>query len=437
MAARVPFEPLDKACLAATQAPWASFAPTWRLEYRGELDEQRLGVALGRVLARYPWCACRVDGLHWVPGAPPAFTVLDLRGAADGAEREAALAQRFLDLQREPPLAVTWVRRSDNAGALVLQQHHALADGRAFFALLADFVTALDGPLPDGVMPRRKEREVLPERGVSRLAAFFRGAWSTLGELALGTLRPLSPLFSNVGTDYSGKDRTTHLFVPFARLEAWREGRKKLGLSANDVLAGALCVALGRWSRDHGVAPGRHNLLMPIDLRPRDGFESFANHLSSLQVRWRMTDRPVDLARALQQAAAPVLAARLPWLRVLFDGWMLRVTPLKVLRQSLLVQQRLLTNHSFSNLIPLGTARRWTARGVEFGRVLITTPCTPPQAANTTVVRCGDELCFNFNFKDSALIPAQVDALVAHFSRALNEVDVELGVNSPDGVASV
>lgn len=98
-------------------------------------------------------------------------------------------------------------------------------------------------------------------------------------------------------------------------------------------------------------------------------------------------------------------------------------TPNRVLRRALLEKRRLLTNYSFSNLIPLGSATRWRTRTLEIDRVLITTPCTPPQAANTTVVRYGDELCFNFNFKDSALSATQVDALVVELGNALSEVD--------------
>ena len=59
-------------------------------------------------------------------------------------------------------------------------------------------------------------------------------------------------------------------------------------------------------------------------------------------------------------------------------------------------------------------------------RLLITTPCTPPQAANTTVARYGDTLCFNFNFKEPALSEAQVEQLVGHFATALDELEREL-----------
>jgi len=430
-----PFQSLDKAFLAGTQAPWASFAPVWRLEYRGSLTEEQLLRALGWVLARYPWCAARVAHEAWVlpEQLEPhrQLSVLDLRAGPDPSA-EAALADRFLALETEPPFHLTWVRRSEDTGALVFQQHHALADGRAFLALIWDFVRCLDAtssPLPAGIVPRRAEAEALPSRGVG---AFVRGALHTLAQVLLGNLRPLTPLFSNRGTDYSGRNRTQHLFVPLSRIEGWRARRKPLGLSVNDLLAGALCAALTRWSAALGSPPGVHNLLMMLDVRPREGFESFANHLSSLQLRWRGGQaRPLELARQLQQAAAPVLAARLPWKRVLFDAFLILATPLPVLRRALLVKRQLLTNYSFSNLVPLGTPGagpdgRWRTATLLIDRLLITTPCTPPQAANTTCVRYGDEVCFNFNFKDTALKPEQVDALTREFSRALEELEQDL-----------
>jgi hypothetical protein len=428
-----PFQSLDKAFLAGTQAPWASFAPVWRLEYRGVLSEEQLVRALGWVLARYPWGSARVLDEAWVLAekidASRQFSVLDLRGAPD-LQKEAALADRFLALETEAPLALTWIRRTDAAGVLVFQQHHSLADGRAFLGLVADFVRCLDAttsPLASGVVPRRKERETA-DRG---LGAFLRGALHTIAELLLGNLRPLTPLFSNTGVDYSGSNRTQHLFVPTGRIEAWRAQRVKLGLSVNDLLAGALCVALARWSQALGARPGEHNLLMPIDVRPREGFESFANHLSTIQLRWRAEAGPIALAQRLQRAAAPVLAARLPWKRIVFDAFLILATPMAVLRRTLLVKRQLLTNYSFSNLVPLGTPGagpdgRWRSSTMVIERLLITTPCTPPQAANTTVVRYGDEVCFNFNFKDSALTAVQVEQLTKEFSAALDELEQDL-----------
>ena len=127
-----------------------------------------------------------------------------------------------------------------------------------------------------------------------------------------------------------------------------------------------------------------------------------------------------------------MLAARLPWKRVLFDGWLTLKTPLKLLRYSLFEKRQLLTNYSFSNLIALGTPGaapdgKWRSASAAFERLLITTPCTPPQGANTTVIRYGDALCFNFNYKDTVVTPAQIEALTRDFVQALAEVDEDLG----------
>jgi len=43
------------------------------------------------------------------------------------------------------------------------------------------------------------------------------------------------------------------------------------------------------------------------------------------------------------------------------------------------------------------------------------------------VIRYADQLCFNFNFKDSAVTQAQVELLCGEFSRALDELEEDLG----------
>jgi hypothetical protein len=426
---RLEFEPLDKAFFAATRAPWASFAPVWRLEYRGPLTREQLERALSWTLARYPSCHARVVALDgdferarrfaWdIPETLPA-------PAVHVAGNDQGLVDRFLDLRREPPFLCTWIP-TEGGGTIALQQHHSLADGRAFLALISDLIHCLGAttnPLDGTVVTRRPERETTGGGTLRGLIAFF-------AELLRSIFRPLRPLRSNTGADYTGGNRTKHLFIPAARLDEWRKARERTGLSTNDLLAGALCAALARWSQ----STGEHNLFMPIDLRPRDrAFDSFANHLSSIQLRWRGRPgaRPLELAQQLHAAAEPMLAARLPWLRAVFDGWLMRLSPIQVLRRALLDRRKLLTNYSFSNLIPLGVPGatgdlRWHFGDAVVERLLITTPCTPPQAANTTVVRYGDSLCFNFNFKEPALAASDVDALVTEFTRCLDELDEAL-----------
>ncbi len=445
-------ESLDKACLAATRAPWASFAPTWRLRCNGPLDEATLARALAWLVARYPWCGARVEGPEWVvragPTFQPAVAVVDLRGLSPEAQdaREAALASRCLDPACEPPLRLTWVRRADEEATLAFQQHHALADGRAFLGLLGDFVACLAAaergapasPLAPGTVRREDEAGSVAARGLARVAAFVEGALHSLGELVRASLSPVAPLASNLPTDYSGADRTHHLEVPLARVQAWRAHQARLGLSLNELLSGALVVALHRWSTARGVAGGTHTLLSPVDVRGPGMEASFANHLGSLQGRWRVGagDSPVSLARRLHGAWGPSLARRLPWKRVLFDRLLMLAAPLPTLRRALLDERRLLTNYSFSNLVALRVPGvdadgRWRTARCTVARVLITTPCTPPQAANTTVLRYGEALCFNFNWKAPALDEPAVRALAAEFSTALDALEEDLRESPP------
>lgn len=426
---RQPLDALDKACLAATRAPWSSFAPTWKLDLSSAPSTDLLQRALDWAVARTPWVAASIiDGAWVVPAAP--------RLLLSAATSEQAVLDRFIDVTREPVLEVALLQ-SDAGTTLLFHQHHAVADGRAFLEFLGEFFDALraaeqgapQSPLPAELVPRRRQREVVAQRGVARWLAFIGGAFVSLSELALAVLRPVRPLPSNEGTDYSGANQTLHHFVPLSRLEAWRAPRERLGLSTNDLLAGALLRALSMWSG----APGHtHTLLFPIDVRPREGFRSFANHLSNLQLRWRSDQRAaLEHAHHVRQHSARQLRARAPWRRVLFDAFIASSTPLPTLQRALLDDRRLVTTFSFSNLLPLGVpgadeTGHWRTARCTVERVRITTPCVPPQAVNLTVARSGDAACFNFNFKASAIEETRVAQLRDHFCAALDELDASL-----------
>jgi NRPS condensation-like uncharacterized protein len=427
---RQPIDALDKACLAATRSPWSSFAPTWKLDLSGALDVAVLQRALDWTVSRTPWAAASIiDGQWVVPQAP--------RLIIEHAVAEQPIVDRFIDVSQQPVLEVAFVATGARTGTLLFHQHHALADGRAFLEFLGDFFTslaaaehgALVSPLPPGIVPRRRQVEVTAERGLRGFIGFLRGAWVSLAELAAAVFRPVKPLPSNTGTKYDGSNRTLHLDIPLSRLDAWREPRKKLGLTMNDLLAGALLRALSRWS----PSPETHSLLFPIDVRPRQHFRSCANHLSNLQLRWRAdgSRSVLDHARAINAATTKQLSARLPWLRVPFDGLLARLTPLSLLQRALLDERRLVTNFSFSNLLALGTpgadsSGQWRTSRCQVERLRITTPCVPPQAVNLTVARSGHVACFNFNFKDTAVSEVLVHALRQLVMEAFDEIDAGL-----------
>lgn len=423
-----PLDALDKACLAATRAPWSSFAPTWKLDLAGIIDLPLMQRALDAAVARTPWCAASIVNGSWVVPDHPRLII-------STTTDERAVLDRFIDVATEPVMEVLLLRHAETRATLLFHQHHVLADGRAFLQFLGDFFHAFRSLESDAaprtqLVLRRRQVEVITARGLARWWMFFRGAFVSLGELVRAVRSPVDALPSNLGTDYTGSNATLHRDVPLARLERWRAARTKLGLSTNDLLAGALLRALSTWSGQTGTT---HTLFFPIDARPREGFDSFANHLTNLQLRWR-TDAnttPLDYAHHVHREAAKHLEAKWPWLRVLFDAFVGQVTPLPAMQRALLDQRRLVTNVSFSNLLPLGTpdadaSGRWSTRHCTVERLRITTPCVPPQAVNVTVARSADAACFNFNFKASAIDEARVTTLVNDFQRALDELDASL-----------
>lgn len=444
----IPFEYLDKVCLSGTRAPSSCFAPTWRLYLRGALTEQVLRRALDWLVRRYPYLDARVVGaggepldrarrLHWrLPGGADGsalLTTLDLRGRSED-ERELAeqrVVDRFLDLEREPPMAVTWLATGQDASAVFLKQHHALADGRAFFALVSDLVAYLDlaqrALEPElAPVPRRRERDALVAQRLGHAGAFVRGLLHTFAEGVRQLLMPSAPLHCNLGRDFSGRDRTVHLTMPVARIDGLKTARARHQLSTNDLLTGALASALSRWSQACGTAPGRTRLLVPVDVRPpRQVFESFANHLSSYQVTLLLGDLPppLALAKEVSRQIAAQRARAVPQTKLLVEAFVVSRLRLGTMRRFVLDAPRLLANYSFSNLISLGGSETWRGQGFEVERLRVTTPCLPPQGINTTVLRYGDEVCFNFNYKDSAVRRADVEALAGEFSRTLDELE--------------
>lgn len=445
---------IDKLCLAGTRAPWASNAPTWRLEVQGALEADAVRTAASWLLSRYPLLRARVvplDGsletgrrFAWAiddePEVDRAFGFADLRGLGDEARAaaEQVLVDRFLDLGAGYPFRLTLVRRGEGRCALFVQQHHALADGRSFLTLLGDLVRFIDCasrglPLPAGqAAPRLPELSVIPARGLARAAAFLRGLGYSLFAGARELLLPVAPLRCNVGTDYRGRHRTQFLVLPEARLLVWRRAREVLGVSTNDLLLGALTAALGRWSARHGVKPGRTRLFALVDTRPRErAFSSFGNHLSSYLVGVDLR-RPASVAALAQHIGRQTRRQQrhgLALAKLLVEAPLTLATPLSWLRRFVFDEPRLVANHAFSNLVPLvppGEAGVWRGAGFRVDALRVTTPCTPPQGANTTLIRYGGELCFNFNYKDSVLDDALVQDLRATFEEALAEVEQAL-----------
>ncbi len=446
---RFPFDYLDTICLAATSREHGiSSAPVWQLHVDGDMDEDVTRRALAALVRRYPVLVSRAvparDGrtldrsrriayeVDPSPSMDDLFRVVDLRaddGGFAGIQQEAF--DNYIDMTRDYPARITWVRRSGTRSVLMFQQHHGIADGRAFWRCLEDFCAyydqAADGTLPQEILPigRVSEAVVAEPSLVRRIGARFIGTFLHMRNIIRYSLRPPDQLVSNLPGDYTGHNQVHHRWVEAEQIAQIRELRTA-GVSTNDVLSSAMALALSQWSEDHGHPVRRFNLLIPADVRPRPWLlESFANHLSSFLVDLSLDryDGPLDLLDSLRGQIRRQARRRDHITKVLAEILVARMMPLGRIRDAVFAPQRTMLNFPFSNLVAISPAdndgrlgtRRWIGEDLR-----IMTPCAWLQGTNATVIRYGGRLCFNFNHKASMVDRPMVGALADRYEQHLS-----------------
>ncbi len=445
MAQRLDF--LDKVCVAASSRELGcTNCPTWELELRGCPDPDQLRTALGWLLRKY-WPAralvvprggelLKASTLDFqVHEDLPVSEFLEVVEVTDEAgllAHQQRVRDRHLDWTRDWPLHLTLVRLPGGDSHLLIQQHHGLADGRAFMDMLGDLQAFLglaaagEQPSAEQLAPVSRRPELEPLR-LGRLQAWWWGlqGWAWLAfMLVRGILRPLTPLFQNLPTDYTGANRTRHLDLDDRVLAEWRPRYRAAGLSLNTLLTTALFVAMDRWNAEHGVQAKKTNAFLIAETRPRDGsFDSFANHLASFVVDLPLhRGWPLErLLHSIQDQMRSRASRNLHLKRYVFERAAGLLLPVGALRKAVLQPATVPTNLNFSNLIPLPfpllEGQDWRGE-----RWRITTPVTPRTAVVLTVIRYRGQLTFNFNHKVGIVSAEQIDGLVDHFRQALDEV---------------
>ncbi len=430
---------LDKVCVAGSSAELGcTNCPTWELEIDGTLDPAHLRTALGWLLVRY-WPArglvfpggeklLRAKRLNLqVTEQVPVNEFLEIVEAdqAGLVTIQQRVRDRHLDWTRQWPLHLTLVQIGPSRSHLLIQQHHGLADGRSFMAMLGDLnrflALAADGkePTTEQLAPVARRGELEP-LGLGPLQTWWWGfvgwCWLTF-MLIRGILRPLTPLFQNLPTDYLGSNRTRHLDLDDRQLDTWRPRYRAAGLSLNTVLTVALFVANQRWNADHGVQARKTNAFLIAETRPREGgFESFANHLASFVVDLPLhKDWPIErLLQHLHDQMRFRASRQLHLKRYVFERAAGLLIPLGWLRKAVLQPATVPVNLNFSNLIPLAFPLM-EGQGWIGTRWRITTPVTPRTAVVLTVIRYRGQLTFNFNHKVGIVSQEQIEGLVDHF----------------------
>ncbi len=440
-----PCDHLDKGGLVVTNRErGCSATVTWRLVFTGALDPADVRTALADTVARYPTLTTKVQSLDGTPAAAtrfryahdPSFTLDGIFSVVDLREDPAALEpllqeqrDRHLDLFTDFPLTLTLVRTGDSRGELVFRQHHAIADGRAFYGLMVDFAGFLEAararrrPSAEALAPigRRSELEAFGLGTARRFAWTVAGHFAFIGDFIGAARRPLSPLLQNRSNDYTGQNGTVHWRVDDSVLVSWNAVRKRIGCSLNSLLTAALFVANDRVGRARGVAAGRTVAQLLMETRPRDGgFVSFANHLATMKVEVDLARAPdlEPMARDIQAQVDVLRDSHRPIKRYLAERQWLALMTLQEAQPFIFETKFPAYQLDFSNLIalelpPLG------GDGWSVDEIYPTTPVAPRTGIALTVIRYRGSLCFNFNYKASAVSRADTEALVVEFQSLL------------------
>jgi len=448
-----PFGMLDKLCLACENKEMDfSFAPVWQLRIRGEFDTSVARRTISAIIGRYPVLishavdmkgkqpAARSLKIAYQPdtaaGVDDIFSVVDLRGAPVEEQQrfQKEVFNHDIFLETDYPVRFIWTPTSTNEGTLYVQQHHGIADGKAFLEMLEDFCeeyNRADKGLPaniDSEVPRLDESEVAVPNFWLRVWYTLLGFCIVFGQTLAGLITRPGQLHNNLSHDYSGNNLVTHVYFDSDFLRRLQVVGKASGYSVNDLLATSLSLALHRWSSSLGTAPKKFAVLIPADSRPR-GWKgkSFANHLASFVIWARSTlmSQPANLLTSFRRQTRDILRRRVAIKIFLAQKAIQTLISPHTMRKALFNTKQGTIGLSFSNLIPLfsrGPQPQLRTDKWQCERLEIMTPCGYLAGTNVTVIRYRDQICFNFNYKDSCVSTAQVEELIDQYRRALEDV---------------
>ena len=308
--ARRPFSVVDEAVhlLDTETTPWSI-----QMEVRvaGHLDEARLRAALARALDAHPMARARKAPSrpsrhrdHWEIRAGVDLDPLRVVHCPDDAALSAARAELqslAVPLAESPPLRVRLARHPDG-DVVMLNVNHAAMDGFGALRLLYSLARAYAGDPDPAPQPAPDEAdELLARLGRADLPTRVRRHLA-LAEKLRDLVAPPARLAPVGASDDAGYG-FHHVRLSAARTEALA-GLPHAG-TVNDVLLGALNLAIAGWNAEHGRPCGRIGVLVPANLRPPQWRQDVVGNFS---LPARVSTRPGS--RRNPQAALRALTAQ-------------------------------------------------------------------------------------------------------------------------------
>ncbi|MGI9023092.1 MAG: hypothetical protein ACR2HV_07670 [Acidimicrobiales bacterium] len=256
--------------LETEAAPWSI---QLEVAVEGHLDEDRLRSAFDRALAVHPMArarkvASRPTQHHdqWEILPEPEHDPLRVVDCADDSELDAARAELqslAVPLAEAPPLRAR-LARHPRGDVVMLNANHAAMDGYGALRLLYSVARSYAGDHDPTPAPAHEAREYPDRLAAGGFCAWLRRRLA-LAEKLRDIVAPPARLAPEGASGEAGYG-FHHVALSAAHTRAL-VGLEHLG-TVNDVLLGALNLAIAGWNAEHGRPCGRIGVLVPANLRP-------------------------------------------------------------------------------------------------------------------------------------------------------------------------
>jgi NRPS condensation-like uncharacterized protein len=415
---------LDEASyhLDSASEPWSV-----HLEVRlsGTVVEDRLRQAVGIALARHPRARARATparqrraGYEWEITPAPDVDPLDVVACSDDDALQtvrADLQSLAVPLVTSPPLRIRLARHR-KGDLVMLNLHHAAGDGIAALGLLRSIARAYAGRC-DPVPQTPPEEVEIPA---------LSGRWTQLRAL-VGELRQAAPRSVHLAPS-GGEDRPgyrLHYLVLDTAQTAALVTTAEAQTTVNDLLLAGLHLALDSWNSEHGGAPGRLSVLMPVNLRPKASWhEVFGNFTFMVPVVTRPDDRadPTATVQTIRRRTRRIKQERTPTAAVrLLDVLQRLPLPAKRSIAHLAASERVIPTAILSNLGRLD-------EDLDFGpelrarEVWFSPPTRMPMGLALGAITAAGRLHLVFRYRHPLFGPAEVAGFADRYLAALGHI---------------
>ncbi|MEO7556134.1 MAG: condensation domain-containing protein [Acidimicrobiales bacterium] len=279
---RFAFTVLDDA-VGALDNPLEPWSVQLEVGVTGRLDEPRLRAAIAAAMARHPMARARavparLSDRHarWEITATPNLDPLRIVDCPRFEDLDAARAELYstaIPLTESPPLRLALAHRPQG-DLLLLNVNHAAFDGFGAVRFLRSIARAYTGEAdPAPVVELDEARDIerhlaAPDRRTRARRFKLLGSW--LLDMTRPTARfAADPTSADAGYGFC------QISLP-ADLSAALTGRPA---TVNDLLVGALHLAIAGWNAEHDAECDRVGVLVPVNLRPQEWREDMATNL--------------------------------------------------------------------------------------------------------------------------------------------------------------